>query len=191
LPYESGITSIDVVPFVFFYGLREGFGIGKPPLLELAHMNIEHWQSASDQQNILHTARVPLLFARGFSGTDKIVIGAKSATVAKDEKAELKFVEHSGAAIEAGRKSIHDLEDRMRQVGAELLTERQGEVTARQVNSEDEDNRSTLQKVVEEFEDSLEICLKLMGLWTGDKSAQPVVEMFKEFNGEGPTQIAS
>ena len=178
---RSGSLGVDVVPFVFFYGLREDFGIGKPPLLELAHMNIEHWQSASDQQNILHVARVPLLFARGFGATDKIVVGSKAATVAEDAKAELKFVEHSGAAIESGRQSIRDLEDRMRQVGAELLTERQGELTATEVNSRDEDNRSIMQKISEEFEAGFESCLALMALWAGDKTADPKVELHKGF----------
>jgi hypothetical protein len=178
---EDGTTTIKVIPFVFFYGLREGFGIGRPPLLELAHMNVEHWQSSSDQQTILHVARVPILFGKGFGAKDKIVVGSKTATMTSSEKAELKYVEHTGAAIEAGQSSIHDLEDRMREVGAELLTERQGEVTAQQVNSEDEDNRSTMQKIAEEFEDSLEACIKLMGLWIGEKT-EPEVEVYKDFS---------
>src|SRR6185312_4110411 len=115
--YDSGTTSIDVIPFVFFYGLRDGFGIGKPPLIELAYMNVEHWQSSSDQQTILHVARVPVLFAKGMSDEDEIVIGSKAATSTKNVDADLKYVEHSGEAIESGRQSIHDLEDRMRQTG--------------------------------------------------------------------------
>lgn len=178
---KEGTTTIKVIPFVFFYGLRDGFGIGKPPLLELAHMNVEHWQSASDQQTILHVARVPILFGKGFTAKDKIVVGSKAATISLNEKAELKYVEHTGAAIEAGAKAIHDLEDRMRETGAELLTERQGEVTAQQVNSEDEDNRSTMQKIAEEFEDALESCFKLMALWLGEQST-PEVEIYKDFS---------
>ena len=178
--FESGTTSIPVIPFVFFYGLREGFGIGKGPLQELAYMNVEHWQSSSDQQNILHVARVPILFARGFGSKESITVGASAMTSASSEKASLSYVEHSGAAIEAGRQSILDLEDRMRQVGAELLTERVGQVTARQVDSEDEDNRSTLQKIAEEFEDSLESCLRLAGMWIGERS-NPRVELHKTF----------
>lgn len=178
--FKSGETKIQAIPFVFFYGIRDGFGIGKPPLLELAHLNVEHWQSASDQQTILHVARVPVLFAKGFRTGDKIVVGSKHATVTESKDAELKYVEHTGAAIEAGAESIHDLEDRMREIGAELLTERQGEVTASQVNSEDEDNRSTMQKIAEEFEDSLAACIKLMCLWVGTK-ADVKVEVFKDF----------
>lgn len=180
--YDQGATTIQEIPFVFFYGLREDFGIGKPPLQELAYANVEHWQSASDQQNLLHVARVPILFAKKFGVDAKIVIGSQSASSSEDDHAELKYVEHSGAAIGSGAESIKQLEDRMRQVGAELLVERQGDVTATEVNSEDEDNRSTMQKIVEEFEDSLETCLKLMALWTGDKSSDPEVEVFKDFN---------
>lgn len=178
---KEGVTTIRVIPFVFFYGLREGFGIGKAPLLELAHMNVEHWQSSSDQQTILHVARVPLLFGKGFAAGDSITVGSKTATIVTSDKAELKYVEHTGAAIEAGRDSIHDIEDRMREIGAELLTERQGEVTAQQVNSEDEDNRSTMQKIAEEFEDSMESCLKLMGLWLNEAS-EPKVEVYKDYD---------
>jgi len=110
------------------------------------------------------------------------VIGAKHAATAEDKDSDLKYVEHSGAAVGAGAQSIKDLEDRMRQIGAELLVERQGDVTATEVNSEDEDNRSTMQKIVEEFEDSLESRLQMMELWTGNKSAKPEVELFKDFN---------
>jgi hypothetical protein len=38
---------------------------GSPPLLNLALLNIKHWQSQSEQDNILHVARVPLLVAYG------------------------------------------------------------------------------------------------------------------------------
>ena len=37
----------------------------RPPLLDLAWLNLAHWQSSSDQRHILHIARVPILFARG------------------------------------------------------------------------------------------------------------------------------
>jgi hypothetical protein len=178
--FNAGVSSLPFVPFVFFYGVPEGFGIGRPPLLELAHLNVQHWQNASDQQNILHVARVPVLFAKGFSNGDEIVIGAAQAITTDKADADLKYVEHTGAAIDAGRQSIQDLEDRMRQVGAELLKQRPAVVTATQIRSDDEGNRSTLQQIAEEFEESLERCLKLMGQWIGENS-QPEVELFKDF----------
>jgi Domain of unknown function (DUF4055) len=176
----EGKTSLDVIPFVFFYGIREGYGIGRPPLTDLAFLNIEHWQSSSDQQTILHTARVPILFVKGLNQTDEITVGASSAIQTTAENADIKFVEHSGAAITAGRQSILDLEDRMRQTGAELLVQQSMTVTATQTISEGEGSRSILQRIVESFEESLEECVELMGKWIGiDFECE--VTLFKDF----------
>lgn len=179
--FDEGTSELPVVPFVFFYGIHEDFGIGCPPLLDLAHMNVEHWQNSSDQQNILHVARVPVLFAKGFGEDDELAIGASQAASTTHADADLKYVEHTGAAIGAGRQSILDLEDRMRQIGAELLLQRPSIVTATQVRSDDEGNRSVMQQIAEDTEDALERCLQLMAMWLGDKETKPEVELFKDF----------
>jgi hypothetical protein len=178
--YQEGITTIQEVPFVFFYGICKGFGIGLPPLLDLAFQNVEHWQSCSDQQTILHVARVPVLFAKGF-GDKQITIGASSAASSDNPDAELEYVEHTGQAIGAGRTSILDLEERMRQTGAELLTRQATIETATQVVSDGEANKSTLQKIAEEFEQSLQQCIDLMGDWVGIEVPDKVVSLYKDF----------
>ncbi|MEI9746137.1 DUF4055 domain-containing protein, partial [Enterobacter ludwigii] len=61
---EEGKTSLKKIPFVPVYGNKTGFMLATPPLAELAFMNVEHWQTKSDQQTILHVARVPILFGR-------------------------------------------------------------------------------------------------------------------------------
>jgi hypothetical protein len=177
---EKGVTSLAVVPFVFFYGTREAYGVGKPPMLDLAWQNIEHWQSSSDQQTILHVARVPILFAKGFDAKAKLSIGAATAVKSENEKAELKYVEHTGAAIAAGRQSILDLEDRMRQTGAQMLVRRSGKVTATQFTGEESVDKSVLERITEMFDTSLEQCLRLMALYLGEKF-DGAVELFKDF----------
>lgn len=188
--FEQGTTSLKKIPFVFFYGLKKAFGIGAPPLLDLAHLNVEHWQSSSDQQTILHVARVPILFAKGFTESDSIVVGGSAACRSNAPDADLLYVEHTGAAIEAGRQSILDLEDRMRQTGAELLVQRPMTTTATQVVSEGEGSKSVLQQIAEDFEESLEQCLNLMGEWLGEKF-EAEVELYKDFGGGLSDQDAS
>jgi hypothetical protein len=175
----DGTTTIDFVPFVFLYGIRKAYGIGAPPLLDLAYQNVEHWQSCSDQQSILHVARVPILFAKGF-GDSSITIGAGVAASSDNEHAELSWVEHSGAAISAGKESILALEDRMQQAGAEMLIKRAGQTTATQVLSENEANKSLLQNIVEEFEDGVSMCLEYAAKWVGE-TYTPDVDLYKDF----------
>lgn len=186
--HEEGTTTLKEIPFVFFYGLRKAFGIGLPPLLELAHQNVEHWQSSSDQQTILHVARVPILTVVGADSDTQITVGASTA-VKLPVGASMTFVEHTGAAIEAGRVSLQDLEERMRQTGAELLVVKPGQVTATQTRSENEANKCVLQRITEIFEDGLDQCLQFMADWVkipdGGKA-----QLFKDF-GAGSLSDAS
>ncbi|WP_242487911.1 DUF4055 domain-containing protein [Pseudomonas sp. TH31] len=91
-----------------------------PPLLDLAYMNIQHYQESSDQSNILRIARVPVLFASGVAEDAAITIGSEYA-IKGEAGADLKYVEHSGAAIGAGRDSLKDLETKMESYGLGLL----------------------------------------------------------------------
>lgn len=177
--FDEGMTTINEIPFVFFYGIRKASGTGEAPLIELAYQNVEHWQSCSDQQTILHVARVPILAIIGADTDTQITVGAKSA-VKIPQGGSMLFVEHSGAAIGAGRQSILDLEERMRQTGAELLVLKPGDVTATQVQSENEANRCALQRIVEDFEDSLDQCLQFMAMWVGEQQGGHVT-IFKDF----------
>src|SRR6185295_4553940 len=92
---------------------RTGFMTGEPPLEELADLNVAHWQSSSDQRNILTVARVPILFGTGIEGNEKLEIGASSMIRTSDPNAKLTYVEHTGAAIGAGERDLERLEFQM------------------------------------------------------------------------------
>lgn len=180
LLHESGITSIRKIPFVPVYGQRLGHMMARPPLLELAYANVEHWQSKSDQQNITHVARVPILFAKMLGPDTVITVGAGSAVKGETPESDMKFVEHGGKAIDAGRLSLLDLEDRMRQAGAELLVIKPGNVTESQTLADNEQGACALQKVAENLEDAADQALQLMADWVGEQQGGHVV-IFKDF----------
>lgn len=177
--YAEGPITLGRIPFVPIYGERHGFMQGRPPLLELAHLNVEHWQSKSDQQTILHIARVPILFGKGLADTP-IMVGVGQAVVADEQHADLKYVEHSGAAIEAGRVSLLDLEDRMRQVGAELLVIKPARQTVAQTMADNEPGMCALQRIVQDLEHGLDSALGLMAEWVGEAPAGNV-QIFQDF----------
>lgn len=177
--YEYGTSGLDVIPFVPLYGVRRGFMDGVSPLLDLAFLNVKHWQSQSDQDNILNTARVPILAIIGGDKNSAVTIGA-GAAVAIPSGGDMKFVEHTGAAIEAGQKSLDALEEQMIQAGAELLVKKPGERSATESANDAEGNKSDLQRLVEVFEDSLDQALYLTARYAG-LSAGGHVSLFKDF----------
>lgn len=168
---DEGDTSIDFIPFVPVYGNRQGFMISKPPLIEVAYLNVKHWQSSSDQDTILHVARVPILAAIGVDPENfSLTVGASQA-VKLPMDADLKFVEHTGAAIESGKVALSDLEEQMRQAGAELLVIKPGEITATQVASEDSVGMCALNRIVNDLQDAINAALDMMAKWVGEATA--------------------
>ena len=129
-------------------------------------LNVQHWQSMSDQRNVLHVARVPFLAAdedlRGDTAAP-VAIGASGILTGFKG---LGFVEHTGAAIAAGKTDLDDLEAKMRKVAGELL-DSQVEKTATQTDAESGEGSSWLRRIVCNFEDALEACLQLSADWLG------------------------
>lgn len=162
--FDEGLSSLPVIPFVPIYGEQHGFMEGVPPLLEVAHLNVQHWQSSSDQQNILHVARVPILTVIGANEDTSITVGASSA-VKLPMDADMKWVEHTGAAIGAGRQDLVDIEERMRQAGAELLVIAPGKITATQVATENAVGMCALQRIAAGLQDGLNSALQFMADW--------------------------
>lgn len=175
--HESGTTSLSEIPLVTLYTNRTGFMTAKPPLMELAHLNIKHWQSQSDQDNILHVARVPVLVAVGVEDTydeagNKIqwsmTVGSSTAT-SLPTGGDLKYVEHSGAAVEAGRVSLQDLVQDMRMAGAKLLQkEKQQTKTATQAEEEAAAELSPLESMAQALQDALNQLLHFFAMLKGE-----------------------
>lgn len=167
---DEGLTSLDQIPLATFYTARTGFLTAVPPLLELAHLNVKHWQSQSDQDNILHVARVPMLMVSGIDDESyQLKVGTSTATKLPTG-GDMKWVEHTGKAIEAGRTSLQDLLDDMRIAGAKLLEkEKQVTKTATQAEEESAQEMSPLETMASQFEDAVDQVLQFFALWTGEK----------------------
>lgn len=187
--HAEGTTTLKKIPFVPVYGKRKGFMNAYPPLVEIAHMNVEHWQSKSDQQTILHVARVPVLFGRNL-GDGPITIGCASAITSDHENADLKYVEHTGKAIEAGRNDLLDLEDKMRQIGAELLVIKPGRVTVAQTMTEDESGTCALQRIVQDMEDAVDQALQLTAEWIKESKGGHVT-IFNDFGASSLAEASA
>lgn len=188
--YDEGPSSIDEIPYVPVYGKRLDFMVGEPPMLDLAHLNVKHWQSESDQQTILHFARLPIVFARGVMDGEVLTIGAGAVIRTQDPAADMKFVEHSGSAIGAGRASIADDEDRMRQIGAELLVVKPGNITETQSRADDEPAVCDLKRLSQSAEDGVDQALQLMAAYVGEPTGGHV-SFFSDYGVASQTEASA
>ena len=145
---------------------RTGFMTGEPPLSELADLNVAHWQSQSDQRNILHVARVPILYGAGFEEADTIEIGASSMVRTTNPNAKLEYVEHTGAAIDAGDKDLQNLEFQMQQMGLQLLVPQPGQTATGEIR-DDAKEMSPRAMMAAALGDAIEQALGFMAEYRG------------------------
>ncbi len=178
---------LDFIPLIPVYAAQLGYMTAEPRLVDLAYLNIAHWQSDSDQRNILHVARVPILFAAGLGDEENTVsrLNIAATTYIKGQLgSELSYVEHSGKGIEAGRQDLQDLEARMAQMGLNMLVKgKSGTTTATARVLDQSEADSPLGMFARELERVLMLMLDYFGVFMGmgpDNGGS--VELFKDFS---------
>lgn len=186
---DEGTTSLSVIPFVPLYGGRLGFMLGMPPLLSLADLNIKHWQHQSDQDDSARFARKRLLVFIGLTSDDTVTIASDMA-LRLPPNADAKVVQGSHEAVTVGRSELEALEQQMIQTGAELLVATPGQRTATEAANDAEANKSMLQRIVESFEDALDLALQYTADWikAGEGGS---VSLFKDFAAASLTDASA
>lgn len=123
--FESKPNRIGQIPLVTLYTKKEGELLAHPPFMDIAWINLDHWQSYSDQRNLLHIDRVPLLFRKGFE-TAKAKVSANIASGRRihstaNVNADMRYVETTGSAAQQGDNHLKSLQDSAREKGAKPL----------------------------------------------------------------------
>lgn len=188
--FQFGTTKLTKIPLAPIYINRTGFMMGEPPLEDLADLNVAHWQSQSDQRNILHVARVPILFGAGFQEGDSVEIGASRMVRTSDPAAKLQYVEHTGAAITSGRDDLKDLEFQMQTQGLQLLVPQPGGKSATGEILDNAKENSPLAMMATSLGDALEQSFGFMADFMGlGADAGGEIEVNKEFGVTNATDI--
>lgn len=172
-PLSVNGKQLSDVPVLAFYTNKTGFFTASPPLEDLAFLNVKHWQSQSDQDNILHTARVPLLARIGADDSaldDDDEVQINGSTIDVPIGGDVKYIEHSGAAIQSGRDSLADLETQMQAAGAKLITRSVVAMTDKQAESETDKEISLLRLYANNLQDALGSMFDLFAMWLGKES---------------------
>lgn len=173
LPME-GATSLDYIPLVaYMIGEKTSEMTATPCLADLAELNCIHWQSSSDQRNILHYARLITYFGKLLDVDEggKVIFGANKLVHSNSPEADLKIVEHSGAGIEAGRNDLKDLELAMAIFGLTMMLPKVSGVTATETSVEKGESDSALTTWVKAMASCLETLLAYTCNWISVKPA--------------------
>jgi len=174
------------IPLITIYSRRCGFMEADPPLEPLAWLNLAHWQSDSDQRNILRFLRFAILFIKGMTKKEKeepVELGPTQCFKSESETAEMKYVEHTGNGVRAGREDLQDLEARMEVAGLQPLTKSSAKATATGKVIDEGRSNSEAQDWIRALEHGLFVCFYYAGLWHNvDLPDDISFDIYSDFN---------
>nr|DAN08774.1 MAG TPA: portal [Caudoviricetes sp.] len=121
-PSANG-QKLEYLPFTFFNVNDLKTTVEKPPLLDLAKVNISHFRSEVDLEHGTHFTALPTPYVTGYQGesSEKLKIGSTAVWVINDPSAKVGFLEFSGAGLSTLETRIAVKEKRMSILGARLL----------------------------------------------------------------------
>lgn len=121
-PSANG-QKLEYLPFTFFNVNDLKTAVEKPPLLDLAKVNISHFRSEVDLEHGTHFTALPTPYVTGYQGesSEKLKIGSTAVWVINDPSAKVGFLEFSGAGLSTLENRIATKEKRMSILGARLL----------------------------------------------------------------------
>jgi hypothetical protein len=190
---ERGKHSFPGVPLLTFYTNRTGFLVAEPPLRDLGWQNLRHWQSSSEQNNILHVARVPILFRKGWPTHDAegrpVSVSIHDSATTSSTEAAMEWVEpKSGKALESGASDLERIEERMEILGAQPFMRRTGTMVATGRAIDNAEANSMVKSLVAAEELFIKELYELAAQWLNVVKADNVrlpadfgVDIFSEF----------
>jgi hypothetical protein len=185
---DEGTYDLDLIPLVTYYANREGLMLGKPPIEDLAFLNVQHWQLSADLMNTLTVANFPMLAVSGAhdQSGDVLKVGPNQLLGTRNENGKFYYVEHEGKAIKAAEDRLARLEDAMAAYGAEFLRKKPGAQTATARALDSAESTSALQDMTRRFTDAVEVALDITAMWLKEEQGGTVT-MLLDY---GPEEIS-
>jgi hypothetical protein len=188
VPLKNGVP-LDFIPF-FFVGVKNGSAkTEKPPLIDLANINISHYQSTADLEHGAHFTGLPTAVITGHSdsvgdGEEKEVyrIGSSTAWVFPEAEAEVQYLEFQGQGLQALETRVEKKEQQMAALGARMLSpDKKAVETAETAQIHRMGETSVLASLAKCVSESIEAALKVMSDWAGYKSDKLTFHLNKDF----------
>ncbi|MDD4931642.1 MAG: DUF4055 domain-containing protein [Candidatus Colwellbacteria bacterium] len=180
LPKKQGLA-MQEIPFVFINASSASPFPSKPPLLDVANINVKHWQLSTDYFHGLHFCAMPTPWAAGFQVAGSLFIGAEKAWISDDPNAKCGYLEFTGTGLGALEKALDKLEKLMAVLGARLLEEQKAGVeAARAIELRTSGDSATLVSIVSAVEEGVGKALEFVVQWIGD-TKEPEIEMNRNF----------
>jgi hypothetical protein len=180
---DSGVFSLGEVPLVSVYSGKTDTLTSKPPLLDIAYLNLAHFQRQADLIHSLHVASQPMLVLEGWDDQTKDTTISVNYAMATQPGNKVYYVEPASSAFEAQTNEIQELQVQMATLGISTLSQQKFVAESADARRLDRvDTNSMLSMVSLELEQKLQKVFNLSANYLGIEP--PEVKISRDFDIE-------
>ena len=158
--FDSGTTTLDRIPFSVAYANRINFMESRPPMEDIAELNLKAYQIQSDLDNQLHISAVPMLAFFGFPSAAEEVSAGPGEAIAFPSEGRAEYIEPSGNSFEAQFKRLEQIAYQINELGlSAVLGQKLSAETAEAKRIDRSQGDSTMMVIAQNMQDLIDNCL--------------------------------
>ena len=159
---DSGQTSLAEIPFSVAYSNRMNFFESRPPLADIAELNLKQYQVQSDLDNQLHISAVPMLAFYGFPQATEEVSAGPGEAIAFPADGRAEYIEPGGKSYDAQFKRLEQIAQQINELGlAAVLGQKLSAETAEAKKIDRSQGDSAMMVVAQQMQDLIDNSLSL------------------------------
>jgi hypothetical protein len=181
---DEGTTSLTEIPFSVAYSNRVGFMESRPPLEDIAELNLKSYQVQSDLDNQLHISAVPMLALFGFPSSAEEVSAGPGEALAFPADGRAEYIEPQGRSFDFQFKRLEQIAAQINELGlSAVLGQKLSAETAASKMIDRSQGDSTMMVIAQNVQDMIDNSLKFHAEFMGQQEAAGSCTVNRDFIG--------
>ena len=169
---DEGTTSLQEIPFTVAYSNRVNVMESRPPLEDIAELNLKAYQVQSDLDNQLHISAVPMLAFYGFPSSAEEVTAGPGEALAFPAEGRAEYIEPDGKSFDAQFKRLDQIASQINELGlSAVLGQKLSAETAEAKRIDRSQGDSTMMVIAQNMQDAIDNCLQYHAQFLGESQA--------------------
>jgi len=158
--HDSGVTTLDHIPFAVAYSNRVNFMESRPPLEDIAELNLKAYQVQSDLDNQLHISAVPMLAFFGFPSSAEEVSAGPGEAISFPAEGRAEYIAPPSNAFDSQFRRLDQLAYQINELGlSAVLGQKLSAETAEAKRIDRSQGDSTMMVIAQNMQDLIDNCL--------------------------------